>query len=304
MNGGGPSAKAPRPRGRSGATAADWRRPGGRGADRRGRDLSGVETRACDLACSGRDCGGHAKGRSPGACAICCPGTLRAGARARALPTPVRSKINAADGQVYVWIPPCGFRWAVRRRRRLRARRDAGVHTVRIRSGFWLSRTEVTNAQYEKRMTLTPRSAWAPTTIRRSAWPGSMPRPTARDRRAAAHRGGSGNTPPALDHASGTTHALDHAWFETNSDDRSHPVGQGAQRVGLYDMLGNVYEWVLDRYHNQADDTTEEIEEPLPPIRRPWPAAAPGTRAKDSASATVSTCLGTTPTPTPASAAR
>ena len=32
---------------------------------------------------------------------------------------------------------------------------------------------------------------------------------------------------------------------------------------GLYDMLGNVYEWVLDRYYNKYDDTSEEIEEPL-----------------------------------------
>ena len=30
-------------------------------------------------------------------------------------------------------------------------------------------------------------------------------------------------------------------------------------------MLGNVYEWVLDRYYNQYDDTAEEVEEPLAP---------------------------------------
>jgi formylglycine-generating enzyme required for sulfatase activity len=30
-------------------------------------------------------------------------------------------------------------------------------------------------------------------------------------------------------------------------------------------MLGNVSEWVLDRYYNKYDDTTDEIEEPLLP---------------------------------------
>jgi formylglycine-generating enzyme required for sulfatase activity len=30
-------------------------------------------------------------------------------------------------------------------------------------------------------------------------------------------------------------------------------------------MLGNVYEWVLDRYYNKYDDTTDTVEEPVLP---------------------------------------
>jgi formylglycine-generating enzyme required for sulfatase activity len=185
-----------------------------------------------------------------------------------ASPTPTpRSKLNPADGQTYVWIPPGSFAMGCSSGDGDCQPDELPVHTVRVRSGFWLARTEVTNAQYEK---------WMKGTERLQGATGAHPAVgmSRLDAKAYCARiGGRLPTEAEWEYAAragsreryyDTLSAI--AWFENNSDDHSHPVAQKTPNAfGLYDMLGNVYEWVLDRYYDKYDDTTDEIEEPLPP---------------------------------------
>jgi formylglycine-generating enzyme required for sulfatase activity len=55
----------------------------------------------------------------------------------------------------------------------------------------------------------------------------------------------------------------DYAWFRGNSGDQSHPVGNKQPNPwGLYDVHGNVWEWVEDCWHGSYQDA--------PTDGRPW----------------------------------
>ncbi len=49
----------------------------------------------------------------------------------------------------------------------------------------------------------------------------------------------------------------EYAWFYPNSGGETHPVGEKNPNAwGLYDMHGNIWEWVQDKWHEDYNSTT------------------------------------------------
>lgn len=47
------------------------------------------------------------------------------------------------------------------------------------------------------------------------------------------------------------------AWYESNSDGRTHPVGEKKpNQLGIFDMTGNAWEWTMSRYDEIMSITT------------------------------------------------
>ena len=157
------------------------------------------------------------------------------------------SKVNSRDGLTYRWIPPGSYYtgclpgdtdcYGLERHR----------EKITIAQGFWIGRTEVTQAAYMRVMHADPsRYKGADRPVDSVGWNDAttycsrigMRLPTESEWEWAAYGGTSKLPQEPL----GT-----YAWYDPNSNDNTHPVATKLPNgYGLWDMLGNVWEWVQD----------------------------------------------------------
>jgi len=187
------------------------------------------------------------------------------------------SKINSKDGLTYVWIPPATFRMGclgpVSAGSEECLSNELPRHSITLSKGFWIGQTLVTQVAY--------RQVMGPD---RSTFRGDqLPVDTASwdDAKAFCKRVGMRlPTEAEWEWASRGNMAAERygpldqiAWYRGNSSGQTHAVGQKQPNpYGLYDMLGNVWEWVADWYapYRQVrpccDDPAEAAVDPQGPL--------------------------------------
>ena len=179
--------------------------------------------------------------------------------------------VNPADGTTYAWIPPGTFTMGCSAGDSQCTDDEKPAHPIDIEKGFWMARTETTIGAFQKFATThkieIPKGdlnlpatgmTWAQAKAYCAGVGGRLP---AEAEWEYAARGGN---PGAY---YGMVPAI--AWYEANSAGMPHAVGgKKPNAYWLFDMLGNVSEWVLDRYYNKYDlsapATGSGIELPLP----------------------------------------
>ena len=164
-----------------------------------------------------------------------------------------------------LWVEPGAFLMGSPPDEPDRNKAEGPQVSVTLTRGFWLGRTEVTQAQYEAVMGMNPSTfaaAGKDAPVERVSWSDAMVfcrKLTARERAAGRLPEGHAFTLPTeaqWEYAcrAGTTGSYPGepdamAWTVENSGGTTHPVATKRPNAwGFHDMSGNVLEWCLDWY--------------------------------------------------------
>jgi formylglycine-generating enzyme required for sulfatase activity len=167
------------------------------------------------------------------------------------------SKVNAKDGLTYLWIPPGSYIDGCSPKDTDCFPDETPNRKTTLTRGFWLSRTEVTQAAFEHVMGYNPSIfqgsdlpveyvSWVEADEYCGAIGGRLP--SEAEWEYAARAGTTGSRYGNLNEI---------AWYYGDAGLSTHPVGKKKPNAfGLYDMLGNVVEWTHTFYwvqHNQEN---------------------------------------------------
>jgi formylglycine-generating enzyme required for sulfatase activity len=158
-------------------------------------------------------------------------------------------KTNAKDQLSYVWIAPGQYQMGCSPEDRDCFAWEKPARAVVIHHGFWIGQTEVTQQAYVRVIGTNPSRYLGPRRpVDQVSWYDArqycqavgMRLPTEAEWEYAARGGATTARYGPLD---------DVAWHDRNSGDSTHAVGQKLPNAyGLFDTLGNVWEWVEDVY--------------------------------------------------------
>jgi formylglycine-generating enzyme required for sulfatase activity/tetratricopeptide (TPR) repeat protein len=159
------------------------------------------------------------------------------------------TRVNEKDGLKYVWIPPGTFTMGCSVGDAECFDQEKPAHQVTLTKGFWMGQTPVTQEVYQRVTGSNPsyfKGSQLP--VETVTWndaqsycqSAGMRLPTEAEWEYAARGGSTGSRYGDLDRI---------AWYNINSGNTTHAVAQKqANAFGLYDMLGNVWQWVADWY--------------------------------------------------------
>ncbi|HUS33757.1 MAG TPA: formylglycine-generating enzyme family protein [Verrucomicrobiae bacterium] len=166
-----------------------------------------------------------------------------------------------------IWAPPGSLMMGSPPNEPERNKAEGPQTQVTLTDGFWLAKTEITQAQYEAVTGVNPsafKASGKDAPVERVSWTDSMAfceKLNERERVAGRLPKDYAFTLPTeaqweYAYRAGTTGEYPGdpqlmAWHAKNSGDSTHPVAQKrANAWGFYDMPGNVLEWTLDWYGN------------------------------------------------------